>query len=205
MVFCPLRRVALVFLALSATALVYGQVIEYEANGLKYQTLSRKGLTVIVTHMPNHVAGFGLIQVSISNGSDIYWTVQPEDFSYIKQDMPMTAISAGQVVDVLLDKGTHSDVVKLVTSYENSLYGIPHMRSTNGYEQRRQNAMSMGINARLKAAATASAIALAQTRLAPGQSTDGSIFIPLTHDLKTLSGGHLVFRANGETFEFNAD
>jgi hypothetical protein len=198
-------RFVLIAGALIAGILLSGQVIEYEANGLKYQTLSRKGLTVIVTHMPNHVAGFGLIQVSISNGSDIYWTVQPEDFSYIKQDMPMTAISAGQVVDVLLDKGTHSDVVKLVTSYENSLYGIPHMRSTNGYEQRRQNAMSMGINARLKAAATASAIALAQTRLAPGQSTDGSIFIPLTHDLKTLAGGHLVFRANGETFEFNPD
>ena len=192
-------------MAMSAAALAYGQVIEYEANGLKYQTLSRKGLTVIVTHMPNHVAGFGLIQVSISNGSDMYWTVQPEDFSYTRQDLSLTAIPAGQVVDVLLDKGTHSDVVKLVTSYENSLYGIPHMRSTNGYEQRRQNAMSMGINARLKAAATASAIALAQTRLAPGQSTDGSIFIPLTHDLKTLAGGRLVFRANGETFEFNPD
>jgi hypothetical protein len=209
MILRRLRRFSVTSVALWAVAfaasLVYGQVIEYEANGLKYQTLSRKGLTVIVTHMPNHVAGFGLIQVSISNGSDIYWTVQPEEFSYIKQDVPMTAIPAGQVVDVLLDKGTHSDVVKLVTSYENSLYGIPHMRSTNGYEQRRQNAMSQGINARLKAAATASAIALAQTRLAPGQSTDGSIFIPLTHDLKTLAGGHLVFRANGETFEFNAD
>src|ERR1700686_4971053 len=94
-----LRRFSVTSVALWAVAfaasLVYGQVIEYEANGLKYQTLSRKGLTVIVTHMPNHVAGFGLIQVSISNGSDIYWTVQPEDFSYIKQDMPMTAISAG--------------------------------------------------------------------------------------------------------------
>src|SRR6202166_2246279 len=98
MVFCPLRRVALVFLALSATALLSGQVIEYEANGLKYQTLSRKGLTVIITHMPNHVAGFGLIQISISNGSGMYWMVQPEDFSYIKNEMPMTAISAGQVV-----------------------------------------------------------------------------------------------------------
>lgn len=201
----PSRRFGIVFLALWAAALISAQVIEYEANGLKYQTLSRKGLTVIVTHMPNHVAGFGLIQVSISNGSDMYWTVQPEDFSYTKQDQSLVAISAGQVVDVLLDKGTHSDVVKLVTSYENSLYGIPHMRSTNGYEQRRQNAMSQGINARLKAAATASAIALAQTRLAPGQSTDGSIFIPLTHDLKTLSGGHLMFRANGESFEFNPD
>jgi hypothetical protein len=183
----------------------WGQVIEYEANGLKYQTLSRRGLTIIVTRMPNHVAGFGLFQVSISNGSEIYWTVQPEDFSYTKQDVSLTAIPAGQVVDVLLDKGSHSDVIKLVTSYENLLYGIPHMRSTNGYEQRRQGAMTYGINAKLKAAATASAIALAQTRLAPGQSTDGSIFIPLTHDLKTLSGGRLVFREYGETFEFNPD
>jgi hypothetical protein len=204
-----LRRYAVISAALLALARlstqVYGQVIEYEANGLKYQTLSRKGLTIIVTRMPNHVAGFGLFQISISNGSEIYWTVQPEDFSYVKQDMSSTAIPAGQVVDVLLDKGSHSDVVKLVTSYESLLYGIPHMRSTNGYEQRRQGAMTYGINAKLKAAATASAIALAQTRLAPGQSTDGSIFIPLTHDLKTLAGGRLVFREYGETFEFNPD
>ena len=191
--------------ALCLVTLLSAQVIEYEVNGLKYQTLSHDGLTVIVTRMPNHVAGFGLVQVSISNGSDMYWTVQPEDFSYVKQEASITAISAGQVVDVLLDKGSHSDVVKLVTSYENSLYAIPHMRSTNGYEQRRQSAMTIGINARLKAAATASAIALAQTRLAPGQSTDGSIFIPLTHDLKTLTGGRLVFRAGLETFEFNPD
>jgi hypothetical protein len=203
--FRPPRRLLLISMALLTAAFVSAQVIEYEANGIKYQTLSRKGLTVIITHMPNHVAGFGIIQISIANGSDRYWTVQPEDFAYIKQDMPMTAISAGQVVDVLLDKGTHADVVKLVTSYESSLYGIPNMKSTNGYEQRRQGAMTYGINARLKAAATASAIALAQTRLAPGQSTDGSIFIPLTHDLKTLSGGHLQFRSLDETFDFNPD
>ncbi|HEY3826704.1 MAG TPA: hypothetical protein VGL82_19225 [Bryobacteraceae bacterium] len=195
---------AFLFAAILSVA-VYGQVIEYEANGLKYQTLSRKGLTLIVTRMPDHVAGFGLFQVSISNGSDIYWTIQPEDFTYVRQETSTTAISAGQVVDVLLDKGSHTDVIKLVTSYENSLYGIPHMKSSNGYEQRRQGAMTYGINAKLKAAATASAIALAQTRLAPGQSTDGSIFIPLTHELKTLVGGRLIFREYGETFEFNPD
>src|SRR5580658_5289296 len=196
---------AVAYLANPVSPRIYGQVIEYEANGLKYQTLSRKGLTIIVTRMPNHVAGFGLFQVSISNGSEIYWTVQPENFSYTKQDVSLAAISAGEVVNVLLDKGSHSDVIKLVTSYENSLYGIPNMKSTNGYEQRRQGAMTYGINARLKAAATASAIALAQTRLAPGQSTDGSIFIPLTHEVKTLAGGRLVFRNYDETFEFNPD
>jgi hypothetical protein len=180
-------------------------VIEYEVNGVKYQTLSRQGLTVIFTRMPNRVANFALVQVSISNGSERYWTVQPEDFTYIRPDVSSTGISADQVIDVLLDKGSHSDVVKLVTSYENTLYAIPNMRSTNGYEQRRRNSLNEGINTKLKAAATASAIALSQTRLAPGQSTDGSVFIPLTRDLKTLTGGHLVFRADGETFEFNPD
>jgi len=192
-------------LALSLTLALSAQVIEYDANGLKYQTLTRKGLTVIVTHLPNHVAGFGLLQVSISNGSDFYWTVGPEDFSYVRPDGATAGIAAGQVVNLLLDKGSHSDVVKLVTSYENSLYGIPNMRSTNGYEQRRQNAMSAGISTKLKAAATASAIALAQTRLPAGQSTDGAVFLPLSHDIKTLSGGRIVFRAGGETFEFNPD
>src|ERR1700728_3876210 len=86
MVSRQLRRFIAACVALGAAAYLYGQVIEYEANGLKYQTLSRKGLTLIVTRMPNHVAGFGLFQVSISNGSEIYWTVQPEDFSYIRQD-----------------------------------------------------------------------------------------------------------------------
>lgn len=181
------------------------QVIEYESNGSKYQTLTRKGLTVIVTHMPNHVAGFGLVQVSIANGSGVYWTVEPEGFSYVKPGALLDAISADQVVELLLDHGSHSDVVKLVTSYENTLYGIPHMRSTNGYEQRRRNAMSTGVSPKLEAAATASAIALARTRIAPGQSTDGAVFIPLTRDVKTLSGGHLVFKAAGETFEFNPD
>src|SRR5271168_4723498 len=90
------RRFAAASVALWAAAYVctqlHGQVIEYEANGLKYQTLSRKGLTVIVTRMPNHVAGFGLFQVSISNGSDIYWTVEPEDFAYIRQEVSTSAI-----------------------------------------------------------------------------------------------------------------
>lgn len=193
------------WLAFEAVPSVRAQVIEYEVNGMKYQTLSRQGLTVIVTRMPDHVAGFGLFQVSISNGSDRYWMVDPQNFSYTRQEGTSAAISSDDVVNVLLDKGSHSDVVKLVTSYETTLYGIPHMKSTNGYEQRREGMMSYGINAKLKAAATASAIALAATRLAPGQSTDGSIFIPLTHEIKSLTGGHLVFKAYDQTFEFNPD
>ena len=199
------RQFAVIVVALCAIGLVSAQVIEYEVGGVKYQTLSRQGLTVIMTRMPNHVAGFALVQVSISNGSDRYWTVAPEYFAYVRPEGSTAGITADQVVNVLLEKGSSSDVVKLVTSYENTLYAIPHMRSTNGYEKRREGSMSYGINTKLKAAATASAIALSQTRLAPGQSTDGSVFIPLTHELKALTGGRLVFKSNGEMFEFNPD
>jgi hypothetical protein len=181
------------------------QVIEYEANGKKYQTLTRDGLTIIVTHMPNNVAGFGLLQVSIENGSTIYQTVRPEEFSYVKEGASMTAISAEEVVNLLLAHGSHADVMKLVTSYEATLYGIPHMRSTNGYEQRRQNAYTTGVPAKLEAAAIASAIALAQTRIPAGQSTDGAVFIPLSHETKALTGGRLVVHIEGRTFEFNPD
>ena len=192
-------------LCLLAAAGVHAQVIEYESNGVKYQTATRKGLTVIVTHLPNHVSEFGLLQVSIANGSQIFWTVKPEDFSYVRQDAGLPGLPANQVVDVLLGHGSHADVVKLVKSYENSLYGIPNMKSSNGYEQRRQNAMSFGMSARLKAAATASAIALGKTRLGPGESTDGAVFMRLTHDIKTLAGGHIVFRCENEIIEFNPD
>ncbi len=193
------------YLAVGPVSKLGAQVIEYEANGLKYQTLSHEGLTVIVTRMPDHVAGFGLFQVSVSNGSDKYWMVDPSEFAYARPDVSLGALPPEKVIDVLLDKGSHTDVIKLVTSYENTLYGIPHAKSTNGYESRREGMMSYGINPKLKAAATASAIVLAKVRLGPGQSTDGSVFIPLTREVKALTGGHLVFKAYGQTFEFNPD
>jgi hypothetical protein len=186
------------------TACAAAQVIEYEANGKKYQTLTRDGLTIIVTRMPNSVAGFGLIQISVANGSTIYWTIRPEEFSYVRDGVPSSAISADDVVNLLLAHGSHSDVMKLVTSYESTLYAIPNMRSTNGYEQRRKSAYTTGVSQKLEAAAIASAIALAQTRIPPGQSTDGAIFIPLGHE-KALGGGHLVVHVEGRTFEFNPD
>lgn len=200
------RAFAVVLLALTALAgRAPAQVIEYETSGRKYQTVTRKGLTVIVTRMTAQVAGFALIQVSIANGSDVSWNVQPEGFSYVKQAGTQTGISANQVVDLLLEHGSASDVVKLVTSYENNLYGIPKMRSTNGFEQRRQNAMVEGVSPKLKAAAMASAIAFSFARIAPGQSTDGAVFIPTGRDSKVLAGGRIVFRAGSEVFEFNPD
>ena len=199
-----ISRIALAVALLSASA--KPQVIEYENNGQKYQTLTRNGLTVIVTHMPNQIAGFAMMQVSVANGSQIYWTVKPEEFSYEKTgSTPLNAMPANTVINQLLAKASHGDVVKLVKSYESALYGIPNMRSTNGYEERRQSALSMGASAKLQAAAMASAIALATTRVPPGQSTDGAVFFPVSRELKTLSGGKLTLRVEGETFEFNPE
>lgn len=201
----PLRGCFIPVAATLLCATLFGQVIEYENNGHKYQTLTRNGLTVIVAHLATKVQNFGLIQVSVANGSQIYWSVKPEDFSYVRQDVAYSALSAKTVVDLLLERGSGSDVIHLVTTYENALYGIPNMRSTNGYEQRRRSSLSAGMPVRLKAAAAASAIALTLTRLSPGQSTDGAVFIPLNHELKSLAAGKIVVRCGGEVFEFNPE
>ena len=198
-------RFAILTAALLLAAAAFAQVIQYEANGEKYQTLSHGGLTVIINHLPVQVAGYGLIQVSISNGSKIYWTVKPEDFAYTRGGETIGALTADQVVNVMLAHASANDVVKLITSYEKSLYAIPNMRSNNGYEQRRQGALAYGASSKLRAAAAASAITLAQVRLASGDSTDGAVFIHVPKDAKSLTGGHLVFHSEGQTFDFDPD
>ena len=151
------------------------------------------------------VAGYGLIQISAANGSDIRWTLKPEDFEYVRSGETIAALPAETVVNTMLEHASTNDVVKLITSYERALYAIPNMRTNNGYESRRQTALTFGGSAKLKAAAAASAITLAQVRLAPGESTDGAIFIRLPKDVKALSGGHLALHSEGQTFEFNPD
>ena len=144
-----------------------------------------------------------MIQVAIANGSDVYSTIRPEDFVFQLSDgQQIRAAAAVAVVQELMDHGSLGDVQKLIVSYENNLYGIPNMRTNNGYEQRRRGAMAEGVPARFKAAAAASALALIATRLAPGQSTDGAIFFPVDH--KVLGAGRLIVHAGNEVYEFNA-
>jgi hypothetical protein len=109
------------------------------------------------------------------------------------------------VVNVMLAHASGGDTIKLITAYEHALYAIPNMRGNNGYEARRQSALAFGGSTKLRAAAAASAISLGQVRLAPGDSTDGAVFFRLARDRKTLTGGRLVLRSEGETFEFNPD
>jgi len=197
-------RVRLTALGALFCLLAFGQVIEFDNRGLHYQTLTRRGVTVMFAHMPAHVREFAVLQVAISNGSQAPYSIRPEDFRFVRGDgTTLQAVSADQVVNMLLVKGSRNDVIRLVTAYESGLYGIQKMVSTNGYELRRQAALAEVQSAKLKAAAAASAIALVQTRLVPGESTDGAVFF--AHDGKPLSGGRVVVSTNTDVFEFKVE
>jgi len=192
-------------LALTLASLrAHAQAIEYESNGLKYQTLTRSGVTLMFAVLPSHLHEYTTIQVAVSNGSEGPYVIRPEDFTYVRDgSVTIRATSARTVIAMLQKKGSGSDVIKLVGSYEAGVYGNVHLRSmTNGYEQRRLAALSMG-STKLKAAAAASALALVQTKLAPGESTDGAVFFPT--EGKPLGAGRLVVRTNTDVFEFNEE
>ena len=153
------------------------QVIQFESNGLKYQTLTKSGVTVMFAPLPSHVRDFTIIQVAVSNGSKGPYIIRPEQFAFVRDDGPaVRAWPARDVVSLLIEKGSRSDVIRLVSAYESALYGMAKMRSTNGYEARRQAALAEVASTKLKAAAAASAIALVETKMGPGQSTDGAVF-----------------------------
>ena len=176
------------------------QVIEFESNGLKYLTLTRSDVTVMFARLPTHIHEYTIIQVAVSNGARSPYFIRPEDFTFMRDDgTEVRATPARVVVAMLTQKGSGSDVIKLVTTYEASVYGNSHFKSTNGYEQRRQAALAM-TSTRLKAAAAASALALVQTKMAPGESTDGAVFFET--EGKPLSHGHLVVRTNTDVFNF---
>ncbi len=177
------------------------QVIEFESNGLKYQTLTKSGVTVMFAPLPVRLREYAIVQVAVSNGSGAPYVIRPEDFVFQRGDgSPLRASPAGTVVSMLFRKGSGNDVIKLVTTYEASISGNQHMRSTNGYEQRRQAALAMS-GTKVKAAATASALALVQTKLAPGESTDGAVFFAT--EGKALGTGRLIVRTNTDVFDFN--
>ena len=185
----------------AAASLQAQQIIEFESNRLHFRTMTKSGITVMFAYLPAHLREFSILQVSISNGSPIEWTVKAEDFSYRQQEGGVArAWPALAVVNSLLARAGRRDVIKLVTTYEDGVYGNINMHSTNGYEKRRETALAEGMSARLKAGAAASAIALIPTKLKPGESTDGAVFFP--HTGKPFGPGTLVVNTGGELFEF---
>jgi hypothetical protein len=179
------------------------QVIEVQSNGLTYQTLTRSGVTLMFTHLPGALHQYAIVQVAISNGSQGPYVIRPEDFTFERADgQKIRAVSAHAVIEMLLQKATGNDAIKLVTTYEAGIYGNPQLKSTKGYESRREAAIA-STGTKVKTAALASALALVQTKLAIGDSTDGAVFFPT--DGKPLGSGRLVVRTNTDTFEFNAE
>jgi len=177
--------------------------LQFESHGMEYEALTRNGITVMFAPLPPHIKDFNVMQITITNGSLVSWTVKPGDFSFIRQDgTVLPSVSADDVVESLLEKASRSDVVKLQLLYESSIYALSNYRSTNGYEQRREAAMAQFVNARFKAAAAASAITFVAMKLKPGESTDGAIFFENHTKEKALGPGRLIAHTCGETFSF---
>jgi hypothetical protein len=194
-------RLSLLLAAVLLTGALHAQIIEFESGGLKYRTLTRGGVTIMWAHLPMHIRDYAVLQVAISNGSPVSWQVKPQDFKFEKSEGGiMAALPAATVVQQLMDHASRGDVIKLITAYENALYGNTRVHSTNGYEERRQNAQAELGGGKLRAAAAASAIAFVPSKLLPGQSTDGAIFF--SNAGKPLGAGKLTANAAGELFEF---
>lgn len=195
------RKVLGALVLLASTSLLHGQAIEFESNGLKYQTLTREGLTIMWAELPTQLKSYTVLQIAVSNGSPSVRTVKPEDFQLVPSaGLALPAIPAREVVQRFLQQGGRNDVMRLVATYENLLYGLGRYRSTNGYEQRRQAALAEVGSTRLKAAAAASAIVLIATRLKPGESTDGAVFFQTAGRPQLV--GKLVATPGVERFEF---
>ncbi len=205
MVFMTLRAPLLfVSVAVSCVFCARAQVIQFESGGLKYQTLSKKGVTIMFAHLPAHLREFQVIQVAVSNGSEAICVLRPEDFIFERLDGPRVyATPAKTVVDDLLEHATRNDVIRLINAYENTLNGVARLRSTNGYEARREMYLAASASGKLRAAAAASAIAFVQTRLQAGESTDGAVFFFTAG--KPLGPGRLLVHAAGQVFEFESE
>lgn len=194
------RVLLLLVVSLAAGA----QVIEFESGGLKYQALTKNSVTVMFAHLPAHVREYTIVQVAVSNGAQLPVNIRPEDFTFERSDgTVIRATPAKDVVSGLIEKGSRGDVVKLVSAYEMALYGMTRLRPTNGYEARRQQYLAEVTNAKIKAAAAASAIALVQTKLGAGQSTDGAVFF--TTEGKPLGPGRLMLHNSSGDFAFNSE
>lgn len=195
---------AFLLASLISAPILGGQVIEFESGGNLYQTLSREGLTVMFTRLPGSLRSYGVLQVSVANGSGQVRQVKPEDFLVIRPNgRTSAAMAAGDVVREFIRNPNREDIIKLVGTYEFSLYGMsPRMSSRNGYETRRQSAIAELSFKNLKAAAAASAIAFVSTKLEPGETTDGAVFFSTADG--PIDGARVVVRTeDGLEYRFN--
>jgi hypothetical protein len=199
----PARPVFLIVALLLLGATAAAQVLEFYSNGLKYQALTRGGLTLMYARMPLSIRSYGVIQVALNNGSSAVWKVKATDFVFEPADgSPIRAAPESEVIYDLFRNAGRTEVVKLQTAYEQALFGNQHIRSLNGYEERRLSALALGDKG-IKAAAAASAITFVATELGAGDSTDGAVFFP--NNARELGPGRLVAVIEGQVFEFDVN
>lgn len=177
--------------------------IEFELNGLRYQTLTRNGLTIMFAQTPAVVRTYNIMQVTVINGSQKSIDIKPADFLFVDAAMVqrIQPIAPRDVINEFMNKANREDVVKLVSAYEQTLYGMTRVSPTSGYEQRRRSMLAEFASAKFRAAATASAIVFVQTKLVPGESTDGALFFPTMG--KVLGAGKLFVTVTDQLFEFD--
>lgn len=177
--------------------------VDFESRGMHYEALTRNGITVMFAPLPPRVKDYNIVQIAVTNGSPVSWTVKPGDFSFARQDgTTLTSVSADDVVGSLLQGASRNDVIKLQVLYEDSIYSLSNYRATNGYEQRREAAMAQFVNKSFAAAAAASAITMVPVKLKPGDSTDGAVFFENRSKEKSLGIGRLIAHTCGEIFSF---
>ncbi len=180
-----------------------GGPVDFESRGMHYEALTRNGITVMFAPLPPRVKDYNIVQITVTNGSPISWTVKPADFTFVRQDgTTLNTVSADGVVGSLLERASRSDVIKLQVLYEDSIYSLSNYRATNGYEQRREAAMAQFVNKSFAAAAAASAITMVPVKLKPGDSTDGAVFFENRSKEKSLGIGRFVAHTCGEIFSF---
>ena len=186
--------------AVALSALAFPQAIEFESGGLKYQAVSKGGLTVMVAPLNTRILGYSIIHVTVSNGSVEKQSLIPEKFRFQPgTGRAIQALSARAVVSDVLNRAGRNDVGRLVGIYEAALFGNSNLELRHGYEARRKDAMAIG-STRMRAAAAAAAVVLGTHTLDSGESIDGALFLPARN--RPLPAGKLTLEAAGETFEF---
>ena len=88
---------ALVLTAMLSIAGRAQAIIDFESAGLKYKAMTRGGVTVMFSLLPLHIRDYAIVQVAVSNGSSISWTVKAQDCSFQKPDgQIIQALAAGR-------------------------------------------------------------------------------------------------------------
>ncbi len=194
------RLTGCAILGICTALLAQPQILEFESGGLKYQALTKGGMTVMVAPLPTRILGYSIVQVAVTNGSGETRVVLPEKFRFQPAaGKAIQALSANAVVKDVLDRAGRNDVGRLIGVYEAALFGNTNLELRFGYEARRKDAMAIG-GGSMKAAAAAAAVILGSSKLEPGQANDGAVFLPTSN--KPLGAGMLVLEAGDERYEF---